>query len=196
MRSHAPATAARLALTSTSLTATEAESILVERTAARVVSASPPWSWMRSATRPSRIASLEGLSFPWPTRMPPRLFVLSESQSLNAASRASRLMKVFSYRQHAQEQVSADLIFLDQYVRVRHPPPLVRFSRRQQFVDGDLADKSAVDHDRDYLTGLLEPGRLVASRSRVRVNFDLLVDKVDDPVDCDAAGGVNLATSC
>ena len=43
----------------------------------------------------------------------------------------------------------------------------------------------------DILAGLEDLRRLVAGRSRLGINLDLLFDKVDDPVDRDAAGGVD-----
>ena len=56
--------------------------------------------------------------------------------------------------------------------------------------DRDLAHRGAVDHDRYILSGSVDLAGAIPLGRRARIDFDLAVDQVNDPVDGDAAAGV------
>jgi hypothetical protein len=65
-------------------------------------------------------------------------------------------------------------------------------TRRQDVRDSDPADFLAADHDWHGPPLLKDRGAAVTSRSWVRIHFYLAVEVVDDPVDRDPRGSVEL----
>ena len=53
--------------------------------------------------------------------------------------------------------------------------------------NGNAADPGAGDHNRDLLAGLVNSNRPVPTRARTRIDLDLAIDQVDDPVNRDAS---------
>jgi hypothetical protein len=67
---------------------------------------------------------------------------------------------------------------------------MIEASSRQDISGGNVADFDSLDHNRNVLAAREDFARPISVVSRIGIDFDLLIEQIDDPVYWDATIGI------